>query len=296
MKRLNVFWWLILLALACSQGEKHLLDKAQQALDRRDFSRALVELDVVRKRSEELPSRARFLYGKTYLGLKNLPQSEMYFRALLAEDTSYRDSVALAYKNRGLELGKVGERELALECFESAMDIPSNIDMGDAYALMGELYSKYGELGRSAHFYRKALGELSDSTSRAHTWEKLIILLERMGDPGDAFIATEQAMHEHHYYLESRYCQNGYRYAENLLYRGKLDSADVIITRVLDVPLSPLLRDDIYFLAGEIRLKNGDLQGAVASYREVLKLSVNASNALMQRARERLIMLGQEID
>lgn len=285
----------LLLLLACGSSNKQALDRAREALDKRDFSRALAELVVLRNNEEELSTEARYLLGRAYLGLKDLPETEMHFKALLAEDTIYEDSVALAYKQRGLELGKVGERELALECFDEAMRTSTAIDMSDAYALMGELYSKYGELGRAVYYYRKTLATLSDSTTRAFTWEKLILILERLGDPGDAFIATEEAMHEHHYYLEPRYCQNGYLYAKDLLYRGQLDSAELVITRVLQVPLSPLLRDDIYFIAGEIRLKNGDIEGARAAYREVLKLSVNASSALVQRARERLALLGEEV-
>jgi tetratricopeptide (TPR) repeat protein len=296
MKQLNrLLTVTILVLVACGSSEKQALDRARDALDKRDFSRTVAELAVLRRSGEELPLEARYLLGRAYLGLKNLPEAEMHFKALLAQDTAYQDSVALAYKQRGLELGKVGENELALECFEEAMRISTAIDMSDAYALMGELYTKYGELGRAVCYYRKALATLSDSTTRALTWEKLILILEKLGDPGDAFIATEQAMHEHHYYLEPRYCQNGYTYAQDLLYRGQLDSADLIITRVLQVPLSPMLRDDIYFLAGEIRLKNGDLEGARVAYREVLKLSVNASTALIQRARERLALLGEEV-
>jgi len=285
----------LLLLLACASDEKQALNRAREALNNRDFSRAVAELAALRNSKEELPLEARYLLGRAYLGLKNLAEAQMHFKALLSEDTTYQDSVALAYKQRGLELGKVGERELALECFEEAMRISTAIDMSDAYVLMGELYSKYGELGRSVYYYRKALTTLSDSTTRALTWERLILILERLGDPGDAFIATEEAMHEHHYYLEPRYCQNGYRYTQDLLYRGQMDSADLIITRVLEVPLSPMLRDDIYFLAGEIRLKNGDIEGACAAYREVLKFSVNASSALIQRARERLALLGEEV-
>ena len=285
----------LLLLLACASDEKQALNRAREALNNRDFSRAVAELAALRNSKEELPLETRYLLGRAYLGLKNLAEAQMHFKVLLAEDTVYQDSVALAYKQRGLELGKVGEREMALECFEEAMRISAAIDMSDAYVLMGELYSKYGELGRSVYYYRKALATLSDSTTRAFTWERLILILERLGDPGDAFIATEEAMHEHHYYLEPRYCQNGYRYAQDLLYRGQMDSANLIITRVLEVPLSPMLRDDIYFLAGEIRLKNGDIEGACAAYREVLKLSVNASSALIQRARERLALLGEEV-
>ncbi len=285
----------LLLLLACASDEKQALNRAREALNNRDFSRTVAELAALRNSEEELPLEARYLLGRAYLGLKNLAEAQMHFKALLSKDTTYEDSVALAYKQRGLELGKVGERELALECFEEAMRISTAIDMSDAYVLMGELYSKYGELGRSVYYYRKALATLSDSTTRALTWERLILILERLGDPGDAFIATEEAMHEHHYYLEPRYCQNGYRYAQDLLYRGQMDSADLIITRVLEVPLSPMLRDDIYFLAGEIRLKNGDIEGACAAYREVLKLSLNASSALIQRARERLALLGEEV-
>jgi tetratricopeptide (TPR) repeat protein len=296
MKRASKLLFLALLfSAACGSGKKNAVDRARQALDNRDFSRALAELVAFKNTGEELSTEAKYLLGKTYLGLKNLPEAQMQFKVVMANNEVYEDSIALAYKQRGLELGKVGERELALECFEEAMRISANIDMSDAYALMGELYSKYGELGRSVHYYRKALATLADSTTRALTWEKLIIILERLGDPGDAFIATEKAMHEHHYYLEPRYCQNGYRYAQDLLYRGQLDSAEMIITRVLQVPLSPMLRDDIYFIAGEIRLKNGDTEGAVAAYREVLKLSMNSSSALMQRARERLALLGVEV-
>lgn len=284
----------MLLLIGCGSKTEQALDHAEEALTKRDFSRALAELELLRKRVSELPIRAHYLFGRTYLGLKNLPEAEMHFNTVLGADEAYRDSVALAYRDRGLELGKVGEQELALECFDSAIRTSTRIDMSNAYVLMGELYSKYGESGRAVHYYRMALETLRDSTTRALTWEKLIILLERLGDPGDAFLATEEAMFEHHYYLESRYCQNGYRYAEDLLYRGKLDSADMIMTRVLQVPLSPMLRDDIYFLAGEIRLKNGDSQGAVDAYREVLKLSVNASSALIQRARQRLALLGEE--
>ena len=204
----------LLLLFACASDEKQALNRAHEALNNRDFSRAVAELAVLRNSEEELPLEARYLLGRAYLGLKNLAEAQMHFKALLSKDTTYQDSVALAYKQRGLELGKVGERELALECFEEAMRISTAIDMSDAYVLMGELYSKYGELGRSVYYYRKALATLSDSTTRALTWEKLILILERLGDPGDAFIATEEAMHEHHYYLEPRYCQNGYRYAQ----------------------------------------------------------------------------------
>lgn len=285
----------LVLFTGCGPKTEKAIDNAEEALTRRDFSRALAELELLRRKEDELSPRARYLFGRTYLGLKNLPEAQMHFNTLLGLDESYRDSVALAYRDRGLELGKVGERELSLECFEAAMRASSAIDMSDAYVLMAELYSKYGETGRAVHYYRRALKALRDSTTRALTWEKLIILLERLGDPGDAFIATEEAMFEHHYYLEPRYCQNGYRYAEDLLYRGRLDSADMIMTRVLQVQLSPMLRDDIYFLAGEIRLKNGDIDGAKDAYREVLKLSVNASSALIQRARDRLTMLGEEV-
>ncbi|MBD3287125.1 tetratricopeptide repeat protein [candidate division WOR-3 bacterium] len=283
--------------IGCSGGNvDKTMNDVEKDLEERNFTDALHKLDLLTKKHDELPPRAHYLYGRVYLGHMNLPEAELHFSQLLQMDEGYRDSVALAYRNRGIELGKVGKRELSIECLEEAMRISPAIDMSNAYVLMGELYTKYGEVGRAVHYYRRALNSLKDSTTRALTWEKLIKLLERMGDPGDAFLATEQAMHEHHYYLESRYCQNGYKYAEDLLHRGVLDSADLIMTRVLQVPLSPMLRDDIFFLAGEIRFKNGDIEGAKEAYREVLKLSVNASRALIQRARDRLTLLGEEVE
>lgn len=296
MKTLRIILIAVMMLLACGGSENKAVDKARAALARRDFPKAIAELDALRKKEDEIPVEARYILGQAYLGLNNLTEAEIHFKHLLEEaDSLYRDSVALAFKKRGLELGKVGERELSIECFEYALRTSDAIDMSDAFSLMGELYSQYGEYGRAVHYYRKSLKTLADSTSRALTWEKLIRLLEKLGDPGDAYLATEEAMHEHHYFLESRYCQNGFSYAEDLLQRGLLDSADLIMTRVLMVPLPSMLTDDIYFLAGEIRLKQGDVEGAREAYREVLKLSTNASNVLIQRARDRLALLGEEI-
>lgn len=294
MKKYFFLPLLAVLFFACSSKDEMRIKKAHEALDRRDFSKILVELDPLRKEKKTLTPEVSYLTGRAYLGLKNLSEAEIHFKKALAGDTLYRDSVALAYKRRGLELGKVGEKELSLECFEEAMRTSKRIDMSDAYTLMGDLYEKYGEYGRSVYYYRRALNVLKDSTLRATTWEKLIIILEKLGDKGEAFIATEQAMHEKHYYLEPRYCQNGYLYAQDLLQRGQLDSADLVMTRVLQVELSPMLKDDIFFLAGEIRLKKGDTEGAKAAYKEVLKLSVNASAALASKARDRLALLGEE--
>jgi tetratricopeptide (TPR) repeat protein len=294
MKRYLFLPLVVLLSFACSSKEEIRIKKAHEALDKRDFSKILVELDPLRKEKTAITPEVSYLMGRAYLGLKNLAEAEMHFKKSLASDTLYKDSIALAYKRRGMELGKVGEKELSLECFEEAMRTSKRIDMSDAYTLMGDLYEKYGEYGRSVYYYRRALNALKDSTARATTWEKLIVILEKLGDKGEAFIATEDAMHEKHYYLEPRYCQNGYLYAQDLLQRGQLDSADLVMTRVLQVELSPMLKDDIYFLAGEIRLKKGDMEGAKAAYREVLKLSVNASAALASKARERLALLGEE--
>ncbi|NLI97700.1 tetratricopeptide repeat protein [bacterium] len=286
----------IFLALFSGCGSKSdlSLKKAREALDKRDFSKVIVELDPLRKSNDPVVPEVNYLMGRAYLGLKNLSEAEKNFKKALASDTLYRDSIALAYKKRGIELGKVGERELAIECFESAIRTSKRIYMGDAYSLMGDLYEKFGEYGKSVYYYRRSLASLKDSTSRAMAWEKLIILLEKLGDKGEAYQATEQAMQERHYYLEPRYCQNAYLYAEDLFQRGQLDSADLIMTRVLQVELSQMLKDDIYFLAGEIRLRKGDVEGAKAAFREVLKLSVNASAALASKARERLALLGEE--
>ncbi len=295
MKKLIVLLFVALIATGCGGNKSRATDRARKALDKRDYSRALAELNTIKQEDEIKTPEVQYLLGKTYLGLSNLQQSQTYFKSVLAKDPSYRDSIALAYKKRGLELGKVGEKEKALECFEQSMRT-SAIDMSDAYVLMGEIYAKYGELGRSAHYYRLALKILGDSTIRALTWEKLIKITERLGNAGDAFLTSEKALYEKHYHLQSYYCENGYSYAQDLLHRGKLDSADLVISRVLQVQLSPMLKDDIYFLAGEIKLKNGDIEGAVAAYKEVLKLNLNASNALIQRARKRLSMLGVEVE
>lgn len=280
--------------ISCGSTDKVALEHARKALAKRDFPRTVSELEPLTKRKGEMPLEAYYLYGQAYLGMNNLTQAELNFRSLLEADTSYRDSVAMSYRKRGLELGKVGERELAIECFEQAMRTSKTIDMSEAYSLMGDLYSNFGEYGRSVHYYRLALKTLKSTSARASVWEKLIRILEKLGDPGDAFSASWDAMHEGHYALEPRFSKNGYAYAQDLLNRGKLDSADIVITQILEVPLPAMQRDEIYFLAGEIRLKKGDLEGARAAYREVLKLSVNASNAMIQRARERLAMMGEE--
>lgn len=295
MKRLIPAALAFIFLLSCGTNDKLTLERSRNALNKRDFPRTISELKPLIDSKEELPSEARYILGQAYLGLNNLTQAEHYFGPLLEADTSYRDSIAMAYRKRGLELGKVGERELAIECFEHAMRTSKTIDMSEAYALMGDLYSNFGEYGRAVYYYRLALRNLEGTSVRASVWEKLIRILERLGDSGDAFLASWDAMHEGHYTLEPRFCKNGYSYAQDLLDRGKLDSADIVITQILEVQLPAMQRDDIFFLAGEIRLKKGDLEGARAAYREVLKLSVNASSAMIQRARERLAMMGEEI-
>lgn len=287
MKKLFLFSFVI---FACS-NKKSDIEEAREALAKRDYSKAMSLLNPY---AEQPSAEIQFLLGKIYLGFKNLKETKKFFKETISLDTTYKDSVVIAYANRGIELKRVGELNMALKMLKEAEKIDNLKPKPEGYVAMGDIYRVFGEATKAEYYYKKALEFIKDVKKREEIWVKLIETYEEIEDWEKASIACENAMKEKLWHFQLKYTQNAYHWANTLFKNGKLDSAKLLIENVLKLEIPNPIKGDIYLLAGEIYLVNGEFEKAASLYKEILELDAPTPPTTVEKAKQRLLMLKKE--
>ena len=134
--------------------------------------------------------------------------------------------------------------------------IKSVIDRGGRLILMSHLGRPKGDVGDAVSLYRLFLERYPQSRFQSTVAWKLDNLL-----------------------FES---------AEKLREGGETGEAELILSDLAASAASPIVRERSFFLLGEIREEQSDLENAIRYYREVVNLNLGSSGRLAEKAKERI--------
>lgn len=281
--------FILLFAFFCAKNTPE-IPKAEEALKKRYYSKALFILDPI---SHKKNPKIKYLLGKAHLGLKNPKEVARYFDEAVKLDSSYTDSVIKACINRGIELSRIGEYEVALCILKYAEKFNKNKLMTRGFSAMGDIYKAYGEIGKAEYYYNLAIKNCNKEKEREKMWIHLMELYEKSKDWENACRVCLEAMRKDKlWHLQIRYTEYSYRFAEELFKQGKIDSANIVMEEASKLEIPNMLRADFYFLYGEILLAKGELEKAKEKYKLVLSCEIQ-SPSVRTRARERLRMIGR---
>ncbi len=286
MKR--ILYISILSLLLCRKTTEN-ISEAESALIKRDYTKALFILEPLKSKKN---ARIKYLFGKTYLGLKNVKEFTLYFNETLKLDSSYTDSIIACCIKRAKELYRVKEYETAIQILKYAEKLNGFGKSKLGLLTFGDIYKVFGEFTKAEYYYRKAL-TYAKPAEREKIWEKLIKIYEDSKEWDQACRVCLEAMRKDKlWHLQLKYTQYAYKLAETLFTEGKIDSAAKVMEEASKLEIPNMIKDEFFFLYGEILLAKGDIEKAKQMYKLVLSCAL-ASPSLRERSRERLKILSK---
>ncbi len=291
MKRFLSFFLLLLSLINCSNKRKAPIEEATKALHRRDYSTVITMLHPYIKYSNP---QVFYLMGKAYLGSKNLYEANKFLDSLAKMDTLYTDSIGIAYLKRGIELARLGERTTALEMLSKGEHFISDSSIyKKGYKAEADIYKYNGEYTKAIKYFNASLKFETDSLSRVELYTNLMKTYEEMGRWDLAYNTGFRAMREKFYFIQTDMARDGVEYLKDLMRRGKVDSAEMIIQIIDPLQFPTRLKPEYLLLKGDFFMKSGDLSSALEAYQTILTLTPRPPQSIIMNAKKRIKMVGE---
>ena len=275
----------VLLFLWCSKKDRA-IEKARGCLEKRYYQLAINKLKPY---EGDKDPEVQWLLGNALLGEDRFEEASYRYELAIKIDPSYKESVAVSYARRGEELGRVGSYDQAITLYKKAISYSS--DNPEYPVRLGDLYLRTERFGLASLSYERAIKITKDSLLLKRIYENLIKSYMGAGELSRASIIALQALNKGFHTLSYIAGEVFYKYGLFLFKRGRLDSALVLLKRVIDLNAPVRLIDDAEFLRGEIWFRKGEYKKAERFYSQVLILNPFFQDSTRAKAEERLSLI-----
>lgn len=281
--------YLILISLTlffgCSKKEKA-IEKARDCLGKRYYQLAI---SYLKPYEGDKDPKVQWLLGNALLGEDKFEEASYRYGLAIKIDPSYKESVAVSYARRGEELKRVGSYDQAITLYKKA--ISYSFDNPEYPVRLGDLYLRTERFGLASLSYERAIEITKDSLFLKKIYENLIKSYIGAGDLSKASNLSLQALNKGFHTLSYIAGEIFYKYGLSLFKKGRLDSALVLLQRVIDLNAPVRLIDDAEFLKGEIWFRKGEYKKAERSYSQVLRLNPFFQDSTRAKAEKRLSLI-----
>ena len=290
-KRFFLLFFIVFLFFSCGESKiRKVVKEAERHYQKRSYLKALLLLNDYKDKDNVA---VQYLLGKTYLGLKNLSESEERFVRTIELDSSYIDSVVGVCLRKSREMYNVGEEDITLQIFKFLYSIvgANEEKIGIGYKIPALVYYNNGEYAAAEKMFVKALKYTKDKEERKNIWEKILKIEIELKDWHKAFIYGDKAIGEGFVELKNFLGQSAYTYSKELYSVGNKDSAFIIVEKVIELQSPTILMPRAYLFYGDLLLDRGEYEGAMNAYREVLKLVLKDDDPVAIEARSKMELI-----
>jgi len=287
--RAAVFALFLCAALAC--GRESVLDKASREYDAGDYREAIFILRHHFKKGGERTPAMLFLAGKAWLKAGSEAEAQASFDECRKSDASFASKIALFYRDEAIASLESGDPARGRRMMLAAAGFQSGLDFGPYDFAAGKLYLERRDFDTAIRYLNRYLEKYPNAPHAAEALIDLAAAYEGMGDTGRA-ISIYRRFQES--YPKSGLASNALWELESLLLKeaetlsreGETSAAESILVGLAPTAGSPLVKERVNFLLGELCERRGDAANAARYYREVV--NSGSSGRLVEKAKERI--------
>lgn len=258
------------------------------------FESALAEyrLAVTQRGDEEALSRLAHAYAMT----GKLIEARRTYEELLERSDEYRDQAVFDFLHLARRALARRDTYTAASAMEAALTLRPELQLPAEARAIADFYRERDNLEESLAFYRRALTALPPDSAVPILYDIGRIEGERGRCDAaiDYFRAFEEQVgaesRERTLVSEARWHTGrcAFRLAEEARDEGRVDAALDHLNHVIRLGVPENLLDQALFERGEILFAIGELDDALASYRQVLERNPARAGQLVERARLRI--------
>lgn len=279
---------LLALSIACGRRTEH-IRAARSFISQWNYDRALTE--IIQYRAVHDPE-IQYLLGLCYLRKNEYREALTYFRASLAADSTFRDSVVSVYSALAKNAMAINDMPRALRHYQDLSKLIPESDQSNNLFAIGDLNYDQQNYLSAVEAYTRAL-EIDSASRRAKATRTKLIKALLNCDSLERALNLATRDYERLKVAENLLIMSEIKFeiGQRLLVAEDYDSAKVYFQSIIDQQEPKSLLDDSYFFLGEIYLKTDSIDAALNAYKKVLKLNPYQKGDVVKKAQERLNQL-----
>lgn len=282
----------ILLLVACGSGPEKSVKRAEVLIEKGRLKDAIAVLEKLEE--ENSTPKVYYLLGLCYAKMKDMGLMERYFDLTLEGDSGYEIDVIEAYTLLGEQYFRNSQMDLAARAFEKVLELSPYANLREHFYIMGDYCYERENYDKAIDYYHKGLLFAPDSKQSTQSKINIVKSYHNIGKALDALELCDQYLDESR--NEDLLYQKGsiaYELALKSFEQDSLEKCIDHLRKVIDAGHPVPLQDDAYFLLGEINLKLEEYKKAKKNFESVLRLNPYGGSQLVRDAQQRLKMIEQ---
>jgi len=281
MRQFTLLSLFFIIFSGCSRNAA--VNEAKELVKKRKFN----EATLVLKQDNSPP--ALLLLGKIQLKLNHPIEAFKSFGKAVKKSPAYKKAVISELLKFAHLMDKANKTYLASRAYEKILNLNENMDLGRGYQTLGTWYYNKEEYEKSIPLLQKALYVSSQNDEL-----RLMLIKANMKTNKfeDALNITEEGMKISKNW-EYRYIKGklGYIIGEKYYQDGKYNKSLLMLSKTIAMGLPEVLKDDAYFLMGNIYFNKKNYKEAKACFEKVIALNPFTKAKIVREAQERLNIL-----